>query len=282
MLAVIVVSCNQKELEQLREENAKLKNEQSQNEEALYEFAQSFNSIQSNFDSIMVKEGLVTKITTSGEKSKSAQEIVNDQVNAIYDLLLKNREEMEKLRRKSGQLSKKNKDLEMIIERLNRELEEKVVEIEMLRGQLAQMQYQITGLNEKVDSLGAVTYRQKQVIENQQTKITEQDSALNTVFYAIGTEKELKANGVITKDGGFLGVGKSNKVTNDLNLNYFQSVDKRKFHSLKIGAKKVTLSTPHPTGSYQLHGDKVIDSLTVVDPEQFWRNSRYLVIIIKH
>ena len=35
---------------------------------------------------------------------------------------------------------------------------------------------------------------------------------LNTAFYAIGTAKELKEKGVTTKEGGFIGLGKSTKV----------------------------------------------------------------------
>ncbi len=281
LLPLLVISCNQEELKKLREENLRLKNEQVQNEEAIYNFAQAYNSIQSNLDSIMAKEGIIHKIATTGEKSKSSHEIINEQINTIYDLLLQNRKELEKLRKQAGQLSRKNKDLEQIIERLNRSLEEKVVEIELLRGQLVAMQYQITGLNQKVDSLSVVSSKQKEIIETQQATIQSQETELNTVYFAIGTEKELQANRVISKEGGFIGIGKSQKVSNDLNIEYFQKADKRTMRTIPIGAHKVRIVTQHPTDSYTLHGEKTVDSLTITNPERFWKNSSFLVISIK-
>ncbi len=277
------VSCNmnQAELEQLREENLKLKNEQGRNEEALYNFAETFNSIQTNLDSIAAKEGVITKLATTGEKTKPAHEQVNDQINSIYDMLLQNRQKLNQLSRQAKNLGQKNKDLELIIERMTKQMEEKVVEVEMLRGQLVKMEYQITGLTGKVDSLNIITENQKQVIEEQKTVLAEQKEKLNTVYYAIGTDKELEANQVISKEGGFVGIRKTGKISADLNTKYFEAVDKYTKKSFVLGSKKVKLITPHPTGSYTLHGDKIIDSLTIENPDEFWKQSAYLVISIK-
>jgi hypothetical protein len=281
LTSLVACNTNQAELEQLREENVKLKNEQGRNEEALFHFAETFNGIQSNLDSIAAKEGIITKLATTGEKSKPAHQQVNDQINSIYDMLLQNRKKLDQLSRQAKNLGQKNKDLELIIDRMNKQMEEKVVEVEMLRGQLVRMEYQISGLNIKVDSLNIVSETQKQLIEEQKTEIVEQKTKLNTVFYAIGTEKELVENHVISKEGGFIGIRKTGKISADLNTKYFEAVDKYTKKSFVLGSKKVKLVTPHPTGSYTLHGEKIIDSLTIENPDEFWKQSAYLVISIK-
>lgn len=281
LTSLVACNTNQAELEQLRDENVKLKNEQGRNEEALFHFAETFNSIQSNLDSIAAKEGLITKLATTGEKTKPAHEQVNGQINSIYDMLLQNRKKLDQLSKQAKNLGQKNKDLELIIDRMNKQMEEKVVEVEMLRGQLVKMEYQISGLNIKVDSLNIVSETQKQLIEVQKTEITDQKAKLNTVFYAIGTDKELIKNQVISKEGGFIGIRKTGKISDDLNTKYFEAVDKYTKRSFALGSKKVKLITPHPTGSYTLHGEKNIDSLTIENPDEFWKQSAYLVISIK-
>lgn len=281
LLGVVACNTHQAELEQLREENLKLKNQQGQNEEALFNFAETFNAIQSNLDSIAAKEGIINKLAVSGEKSKPAHEEVNEQINAIYDMLLQNRKKLNQMSHNVKSLSTKNKDLESIVERMTKQMEEKVVEIEVLRGQLERMEYQITGLNVKVDSLSIVAQERYQVIEEQKVELADQKERLNTVYYAIGTEKELIANKVIDKSGGFIGMGKTRTVSDDLNIEYFESADKYVKKSFVLGSKKVKLITSHPTGSYTLHGDKTVDSLTIENPDLFWQQSKYLVISVK-
>ncbi len=281
LVGVVACNTNQAELEQLREENIQLKNQQGQNEESLFIFAETFNAIQSNLDSIASKEGIINKLAVTGEKSKPAHEQVNEQINAIYDMLLQNRKKLNQMSQNIKSLTNKNRDLESIIERMTKQMEEKVVEIEMLRGQLERMEYQITGLNVKVDSLNIVAQARQQTIKEQEVELAGQKEKLNTVFFAIGTEKELIENKVIGKEGGFIGVGKARKVSADLNTKYFETIDKYVKTSFVIGAKKVKLITPHPTDSYILHGDKTIDSLTIKNPDLFWQQSKYLVISIK-
>ncbi|MDD4747735.1 MAG: hypothetical protein RBR35_13820 [Salinivirgaceae bacterium] len=272
---------NKAELEQLKAENLQLKNDQGRNEEALFSFAETFNGIQNNLDSIAAKEGMISKLAVTGEKSTLAHQTVNEQINTIYDMMIKNRKQLDNLSKQSKSLGKKNSSLDAIIDRMNKQMEEKVVEVELLRGQLETMRYQVTGLGVKVDSLNILTEVQQGLIEEQISTITEQKEAMNTVYFAIGTMKELEANNVIDKEGGFLGMRKTGKMADDLNTKYFEASDKYKKRTFFLGSKRVKIVTSHPTDSYVLHGDKVTDSLTITDPDKFWKQSRYLVISVK-
>ena len=281
LIGMMACNNNQAELEQLRADNLQLKNEQGRNEEALFNFAETFNGIQNNLDSIAAKEGMISQLAFTGEKSKSAHETVNEQINSIYDMMIKNRNQLDNLSKQTKSLGTKNKSLDAIIDRMNKQMEEKVVEVELLRGQLQNMQYRITGLDVKVDSLNVVAEYQRGLIEEKESTITEQKEKLTTVYFAIGTMKELVENNVIDKEGGFLGINKTGKMAADLNTKYFEALDKYKKRTFMLGSKKVKVLTSHPTDSYVLHGDKIVDSLTITDPDKFWKQSSYLVISVK-
>ena len=279
ILAIVLlgfISCNSDELERLRNENLSLKNERGQNEEALFNFAETMNSIQSNLDSIAAKEGVISKLAT-GENTKAASNQINDQINAIYDMLIQNRKQLDQMNRQAQKTGKQNKDLQAIIERMTKQMEEKVVEVELLRGQLERMQYQISGLNIKVDSLRVMTEIQKQRMDEQDTELSSQREQLSTVYYTIGTEKELIKNEVLSKGGVF----KSSAILPDMNKKYFDALNKYEKRSFIIGYKKIQIVSSHPDASYTLYGTNTIDSLVVKDPDLFWSNSKYLVISIK-
>ena len=47
-------------------------------------------------------------------------------------------------------------------------------------------------------------------------------------------------------------------------------------------AKHAKIMTPHPADSYEfVYEGKVINYLTIKDPDRFWETSKYLVIMVK-
>lgn len=65
-----------------------------------------------------------------------------------------------------------------------------------------------------------------------------QDEALNTVYYALGTNKELKEQKIV--EGG--GLFSSKKVMEgEFNKNYFTAVDMRKLHDIPSTVKSKTI-----------------------------------------
>jgi hypothetical protein len=102
---------------------------------------------------------------------------------------------------------------------------------------------------------------------------------MNSVYYAFGTSKELKEKNVITKEGGFIGMGKSTKLKDDFNKEYFTKVNASQTTSIDIRAKKAKIITSHPSSSYKLIGEKSVEKIEITNTEDFWSNSKYLVII---
>jgi len=106
-----------------------------------------------------------------------------------------------------------------------------------------------------------------------------QRNELNTAFYAVGTSKELRDNGVLTKEGGVAGLGGVNKLnTSDLKKDYFTQIDIMRTQEIPLAAKKAKLVTTHPEGSYKL--DLASGKLVITDANAFWSISKYLVVVV--
>ena len=157
--------------------------------------------------------------------------------------------------------------MEKMIENLQNTITLKDTEIAELKTKLEGLNVELSNLNTNYKSL--------------ESENTSKQEALNTAYYAIGTSKELKEKKVISKEGGFVGLGKSTTVSQDFNREYFTKVNIEQFTTINIGAKKAKILTNHPTSSYKLVGDKPVDRLDIKNPDDFWSVSKYLVIVIE-
>jgi hypothetical protein len=118
-------------------------------------------------------------------------------------------------------------------------------------------------------------------LSEQQTSVIEsQDVELNKVWYIIGTRKLLEEKKVLTKEGGFIGIGRSSRVSEQFDKSMFTMTDRRDLLALPVFSKKCRLVSVHPAGSYQLVGDAQVDSLKILHPDDFWSASRFLVVVI--
>ena len=69
----------------------------------------------------------------------------------------------------------------------------------------------------------------------------------------------------------------------DLNTNYFTFSTKQDLKAIVLGFKSVKIMTSHPTESYRLskNSSELVDSLLVTDYDDFWKNSKFLVLEVK-
>ncbi len=239
----------------------------SSQEAAIQEFVNAFNEIQSNLKEIKEKEKIVSGNSKAGDVKSKEEEIKND-IQAIYDLMGKNKARMNSLNKKLKNANKKIQGLEQMIATLEAQLNEKDVQINDLKGQIENLNIELSNLN--------LNYTE--VAEEVEVKTVK----LNTAFYAIGTMKELKEKGVVTKEGGFIGLGKTAQLKSDFNKDYFTKIDITQNTSIPIGAKKAKLLTTHPGSSYKLIGDtKKTEKIDITNAEDFWSASKYLVIVIE-
>jgi chromosome segregation ATPase len=275
LIAVIafLMACNQDRIKQLEEENAQLKVNSTQKDSSLEDMLASFNQIQENLDEIKKREGLI-RVRASEEVTEDLAGNINKDIAQISELMQKNEALIKGLNKKLAQSGRKNSEFSKMVENLNEQLLGKNQEIAQLNKQLQEKQVKIGQLYFSIDSLN-FSNRQKEI------QLEDKIDQLNVAYYAYGTFKELKEKNVLTKEGGFLGLGKNEELKNDFNKEYFSKIDIREQKSFLIYAEKAELITNHPSGSYEFKGKEgKVDSLVITNVEDFWRSSRYMVIVV--
>lgn len=233
------------------------------------------NSISENLALIKSRENLITVAGESEGGRRPVEEIDND-IKAIDRLLRENRAKIESLQRSAAQLRKANlriDGLEKMIADMNRQLAEKKAEVEQLRESLVRMGDEVKSLTEEV------AVRSSEV-ENLSGEKVELQNQLNTVYYIVGAEKELRDAQIINKQGF---IGRTLTVGRNSNFDSFTMADSRLLSEVPVGQKKATLVTSHPEGSYELVTDanKVVEKLIITDPVRFWESSKILIISCK-
>lgn len=264
-------SCGDKEKEanpladSLQSVNGDLNGKLSEKEAAMQEFISSFNEIQENLNAIKEKEKIVSSASSQGDV-KSKEDQIKEDIQAIYDLMSKNKNRI-------SSLSKKLKNSNLRLEGLEKMIENLQNSINLKDNEIADLKTKMEGLNIELSNL-TTNYQE---VEQEVAVKTEE---INTAYYAIGTSKELKEKNVISKEGGFIGLGKTTKVKEDFNKEYFTKVNIEQTASINIGAKKMKIITTHPSGSYKVVGEKPVEKIEIINAKEFWSASKYLVIII--
>ena len=233
------------------------------------------NTISENLALIKSRENLNTVAGESEGGRRPVEEIDND-IKAIDRLLRENRAKIESLQRSAAQLRKANlriDGLEKMIADMNRQLAEKKAEVEQLRESLVRMGDEVKSLTEEVAVRSAE-------VENLSGEKVELQNQLNTVYYIVGAEKELRDAQIINKQGF---IGRTLTVGRNSNFDSFTMADSRLLSEVPVGQKKATLVTSHPEGSYELVTDanKVVEKLIITDPVRFWESSKILIISCK-
>nr|WP_229094902.1 hypothetical protein [Alistipes shahii] len=233
------------------------------------------NAISENLALIKSRENLITVAGESEGGRRPVEEIDND-IKAIDRLLRENRAKIESLQRSAAQLRKANlriDGLEKMIADMNRQLAEKKAEVEQLRESLVRMGDEVKSLTEEVAVRSAE-------VENLSGEKVELQNQLNTVYYIVGAEKELRDAQIINKQGF---IGRTLTVGRNSNFDSFTMADSRLLSEVPVGQKKATLVTSHPEGAYELVTDanKVVEKLIITDPVRFWESSKILIISCK-
>lgn len=275
LAAVLLGACSGNE-KKLAEDSAMIAGLKMQ-----YNEASTFNDsllllmgdIYSGLDSINQQEGLLYK--TGGGEGVDRREEIRRNLASIRQRLAANKALLEELQAKAKASGQQNAVLTKTIDQLKARIAEQDNRISQLNADLEQAQAQITDLTgqvaegeKKVEEANAATAEAEA-----QTVAAENEA--NKVYYAIGTNKELKKNGLLEKK--FLGATKV--MQGDFNQNYFTVADKRNLPSIPTGSKKVKVLTNMPSDSYEIVGEKnEKKTLKITNPSKFWSLTPYLII----
>lgn len=233
----------------------------------------TINEIEMALQTVREAEGIMMMENQEGNSSYAEA-----QIEAIDRTIQQNKAKIAELEQQLAAAGSKSKELNTTINRLKNELNEKDTYINNLREELNISKAQVAELSESVENLNANIDNLNVQNAKQQATISQQDVALNTVYYIVATAEKLAANHMINQGGLFT----SDQVTGDIDMSMMTVADKRDLKVLPLNSRKAKILTNHPESSYQLTKDDDKNlSLVIVDPNAFWSISNYLIISIK-
>jgi len=235
----------------------------------------TFGDIEKNIAIIKEKEHIISTNSSNVELSKDKKQQILEDIKYINTLLEQNKKKIASL---NSQLSKSGgtiKAQQNIITELEASVKQSESDISDLKTTLLSKKFEIDQLNTKNSDLQGT-------IVQKDEKINTQTYEMNKAFFACGTFKQLKAKGLLTKEGGFIGLGKTKTLAGSFPDSSFMQIDITVTKSIPVNSMSAKLITEHPANSYQFirDKDKKIASIEITDPVQFWKISKYAVIEI--
>ena len=283
-VSIALVGCNRAELEQIATLQAtvdSLNAQSAEKDQTINEFFESLNQIEQNLALIRQKEqkiGSEVKNAKQDELQADDRERISQDIIAINDIMAQNRNTIASMGKKLRQSNLKVTEFEKLLQNATRQLEQRDSTINLLKLNLQTLHFSMDSLNLVMDTLSQANLQLSEQVQQQR-------ASMNEAWYAFGSQKELLENGIISRTGGFLGIGKNNELRKDFNADYFTRIDISTTDTIPIFAttKGIEMVTTHPESSYKgIKNERgAIESVVIIDRKQFWRASHYLVVIIK-
>jgi len=266
---------HKKLLNQMETQKTSLTDKVTARDSVIGEWITTFDDIEKNIAMIKEKEKLITANSSNTEISNDKRLQVLEDIKTINTLVEQNKKKIASL---NAQLKKSGGTIKVLqnkITELEASMKQNENEITELKTALVDKKFEVEQLNTQMIVM-------QDTIARKDEKISTQTYEMNKAFYTVGTYKELKAKGLLTKEGGFIGLGKTESLTGNFPDNSFVQIDITKTRSIPVNSKSAKLISEHPAGSYEFirDKDKKIESIAINDPALFWENSKYAVVEI--
>ncbi len=265
----IIINSLQSELNSKDKELNSLEFDKLNNDSIVNQYALYIQRIKNNINEINNQESIINNAKSKEEFYKADTTNIINAIKIMSEKLIENESMISELNNAVKLEKNKNSQFATRVTELSTEVAKSNREIYFLREELNSLNSSFEAIFNKYNE--------------QNKKISFLNNKLNEIAYVIGTKSELLDNGVLTKSGGLIGLGKSRKLNSDFNTNYFTFSTKQDLKSIVLGYKSVKLMTPHPSESYKIskNTNEFIDSLLIFNVENFWKNSKFLVLEVK-
>jgi hypothetical protein len=158
------------------------------------------------------------------------------------------------------------------------------VVVESQRTELAALSEQILGLQ----AANVALTQERELLTAERAQLSDAVGSLtasaNAVYYVAGTEKELLEKGIIAKRGGILGARATIVPGRSLNPADFTAMDRMAdsivvFPNAEKAYRIVSLQDTRYLEIAPDRTNRLRTGLKIASPEQFWANSRYLILV---
>lgn len=273
--ALLLASCtgNQKKLDEDSIRIADLTAE--------YQEATSFNDslmllmgdIYTGLDSINMQEGLLYNMGNGENNDRRAE--IRHNLSSIKARLAANKQLLNDMEAKIKASGNENSILAKTIAQLKDRIAAQDQKIAQLESEISAAKDQIENLNTQVAEGQEQVKAEAAAKEEAQAQAVAAENTANRVYYAIGTNGDLKKKGLLEKK--FLGATKV--LTGNFDSSYFVTADKRNLSSIPTNSKKVKIWSNMPADSYTIVGGKDDPkTIEITNPSKFWSLTPYLII----
>lgn len=247
-----------------------------QQDSLLNVFIGELELIDERVSQISVRNGVLP--VDSVESTTITREGILSKVAALDQVIIQNQNELNKVFERIKKSNIKNEQLESMVSSMRDRIGRRDNEISELKDLLANKDLQLEEVILQIDKM-----RRENIALTEE--IITMDEEAHVVNYIVGEAKELKSQGIITKEGGVLGLGSSKKMNvSNIDQTLFTTVDQRDLNSIPLYSKKAKLITNHPEGSYEFEAGEngTVQALNITDRQRFWQAGPYLVIEVSN
>jgi hypothetical protein len=278
ILVALVTACtdvkDSEEYQSLLQEKTKLEAEVKEKEGHNREIIHFMTQIEDNLAAIREREMGIKNVKHDSDLGD--QDRVTLIVAEIGTYFEENRNIISKLEKQVAAQGNQNKELKKLVALQKKAITEKENQIRMLLLEVENLNNRLeTTVTEKNEE---ITAKEEQLSEVRRDK----EKADSRAYFRSGSRKDLVKKGIIARDGGVLGIGKTDKVSTKLNPKSFTPIDIRATSQIPLGdIRKQKIVTIHPGNSYQIvQASNGGSFLKITDPDKFWSISKYLVVVV--
>ncbi len=195
-----------------------------------------------------------------------------DRIALLRSSILRNKERIHQLESSLKTSGNKMAGLQRMVANLKSSVAEKEQMVADLSGRVDSLQTQVAGLSTEVQQKAETIAVNEQTIESKRRELA-------TVYYVVGSKKDLSTKGAVIAKGGVLGMGKTLMPAPVPNPSNFNALDTDTETTIDLGAAKAQVLSAQPADSYELV--KLADGkmqLHILNPVEF-RKVRQLVIV---
>jgi len=276
-ITLLVSSCGpdyKAEVDRMMRERDSLMAQYDAKDSVINGYMQDISEIQTSIETLTQQEEMLKgEGANNPEVSQDAKTRIMGDIEAIRQLIDQNKKKLSELQGRVRRSNVKVAELEKMIESLNTQLAMRDSSINALNENVLALNTTITSMQGTIDTM-------RNENANKAREISEKTSKLHTAYYTVGNYKTLRDKNVISKQGGFLGLGKQKTVVPDFNREAFTQIDLTATKTIELNTKAAKLVSTHPTGTYTLKKEnEKITAIEITDPEKFWQASKYLVVV---
>ena len=239
----------------------------------------TLNEIEENLAAVNSRYNSVQELRRANiEGQPNVKSQINAQIKDIENLMAANKQKIASLQAKINTDTKEGTRLQELVSRQEERIAAQESQIAQLLTELENNKVLIKKLNQDVTDLTASNEQKEQYIK-------QQTAEANRAYYVVGTYTDLNEAGIVSKAGGFIGIGRRQGTNSEMPLDRFTQIDRTKVTTIPINMKKAVVVSKHPENSYELVMDendtKMVSYLRILNPAKFWEQTRFLVISTK-